>query len=243
MKKIGLLAMVLVFALGGLGVGYAHWSETLEIQGDISTGDINPYFTCLSSNDTNDWDPDEGGYWDGSTWMGDRRAKNIGSICASGGGDDQSALDIEVLNAYPCYYGSVLYCIRNSGTVPVNIVGITLTHLSGPNDPRYPLPSPICLTPDTPYYIDVETGTVSTTPPTGPPTPTAYDFSIIVSDLTIGAQIDPFNWDTEYSQNDIVDELFGDLTIHVENGAEEEGDYDFTIAIEFWNYPEGEIDD
>lgn len=42
MKKIGLICLAIVLALGGLGVGLAMWSETLTIDATVNTGDINP---------------------------------------------------------------------------------------------------------------------------------------------------------------------------------------------------------
>ena len=40
MKKLGLIMMALVLALGTLGVGYAMWSDTVTITGNVTTGDV-----------------------------------------------------------------------------------------------------------------------------------------------------------------------------------------------------------
>jgi hypothetical protein len=40
MKKILMLALVAVIALSALGVGYAMWSDTLYINGTVSTGNL-----------------------------------------------------------------------------------------------------------------------------------------------------------------------------------------------------------
>ena len=40
MKKIGLLCLALVLALGTLGVGYAMWSDTITITGTVNTGSV-----------------------------------------------------------------------------------------------------------------------------------------------------------------------------------------------------------
>jgi hypothetical protein len=40
MKKIGLLCMALVLALGMLGVGYAMWKDEVTIEGTVSTGTV-----------------------------------------------------------------------------------------------------------------------------------------------------------------------------------------------------------
>jgi hypothetical protein len=39
MKKIGILALVLVMAVGGMGVGFAHWAGTLDISGTVEMED------------------------------------------------------------------------------------------------------------------------------------------------------------------------------------------------------------
>ena len=55
MKKIGskalLLSMALVVALGGLGVGYAHWQGTLDVGGTVDTGTINVGWYLTSGGD------------------------------------------------------------------------------------------------------------------------------------------------------------------------------------------------
>ncbi len=40
MKKVGLILLALVLALGVLGVGYAMWSDTLLINGTVNTGTV-----------------------------------------------------------------------------------------------------------------------------------------------------------------------------------------------------------
>jgi hypothetical protein len=40
MKKIGLLALAIVLALGALGVGYAAWTDTIFINGTVNTGSV-----------------------------------------------------------------------------------------------------------------------------------------------------------------------------------------------------------
>jgi len=39
-KKIGLLCLALVLALGALGVGYAKWTDTVNITGHVNTGNV-----------------------------------------------------------------------------------------------------------------------------------------------------------------------------------------------------------
>jgi len=48
-KKIGLISLALVLAVGGLGIGYAAWTDTITIEGEVNTGDVNLDIVGLSS--------------------------------------------------------------------------------------------------------------------------------------------------------------------------------------------------
>lgn len=51
MKKIGLICLALVIALGTVGVGLAQWNETLDISGVATTGELDVQFSQQKSND------------------------------------------------------------------------------------------------------------------------------------------------------------------------------------------------
>jgi hypothetical protein len=51
MKKIGLLALALVLALGALGVGYAAWTDTIFIGGTVNTGTLDIDVEYVSGTD------------------------------------------------------------------------------------------------------------------------------------------------------------------------------------------------
>jgi hypothetical protein len=40
MRKIGLIILVLVLALGATGIGYAAWTDEIVVEGDVSTGNV-----------------------------------------------------------------------------------------------------------------------------------------------------------------------------------------------------------
>jgi len=48
MKKVGLLALALVMAVGGLGIGYAAWIDTITIDGTVKTGTVDVVVEYLS---------------------------------------------------------------------------------------------------------------------------------------------------------------------------------------------------
>jgi hypothetical protein len=49
MRKFGLISLALVLALGALGVGYAMWTDTVDIEGEIITGSVDVEIVGLSS--------------------------------------------------------------------------------------------------------------------------------------------------------------------------------------------------
>jgi len=49
MKKIGLIAIAIVLALGALGIGYAAWTDVITITGSVNTGSVNLDITGVSS--------------------------------------------------------------------------------------------------------------------------------------------------------------------------------------------------
>ena len=51
MKKIGLLALAIVLALGALGVGYAAWTDTITINGTVNTGTLDIDAVYFSGSD------------------------------------------------------------------------------------------------------------------------------------------------------------------------------------------------
>jgi len=109
MKKIGLICLALVLALGALGVGFAMWDKTLYIDGTVNTGEVNAIFTTASCTE----DPEVEG-------------KDVGSCSLTGIGEQ--TLNITVTNGYPCYGVTVNFTIDNVGTIPVKIQSFKVTN-------------------------------------------------------------------------------------------------------------------
>jgi hypothetical protein len=51
MKKIGLLSLALILALGALGVGYATWTDTVSVTGTVYTGTVEVGILDTGTND------------------------------------------------------------------------------------------------------------------------------------------------------------------------------------------------
>jgi len=97
-RMVGLFAVALI-ALMVAGLAYAHWTETLVLEGTVETGELNLTWSCEC------WDNEQ--------------LKDVGDVDCDIEGDN---LTITVSNAYPCYEVRGRINITNTGTVPAVLV-------------------------------------------------------------------------------------------------------------------------
>jgi len=139
MKKLGIICIALVLALGSLGVGYAAWTDTIAVSGTVTTGSVAWEFTTCSLLD--EFEPaDPGGDYPTTTpdyttndgfvpnaegldyWKLD---KNVGwgeQLRVDSDGDgDYDTLEVTLNNVYPSYFNTLAFYVRNIGTVPLKI--------------------------------------------------------------------------------------------------------------------------
>jgi len=249
MKKIGLICLAVVLTLGIAGVGFGWWSETLEIgQNPINTGDVDAIFRQAISNDDGSTGPRFciNGWWMESPYvdngdngddpeacqaMGDTvsRTANVASTAVTGahpngsqnvftiGTTPYKKLTVTITNAYPCYYATIFFNILNTGTVPCKVKSLKLVSVS--KGATVIDITDVDLVVCTTYYVDADTGNVDTTLDAGD------DFSIHLSDD------EKTLYDVMGLAFQLIDSAAGDLCIHVEDGAEENTAYDFTVEI------------
>jgi hypothetical protein len=117
-KAIGMFAS-LIFVLSMIGVGVAHWSDNIQIEGTVIMGTL-----------TVGWVDNECGEND------EPCGKDIASISCRLEDPEEDhktlktvykTLVIEVDNAYPEYVCWVEASIKNAGTTPVDLVGVIVT--------------------------------------------------------------------------------------------------------------------
>lgn len=134
MKKIGLLALALVMALGTMGVAFAHWSQTLTITENVTTGnfcmEFGPAGTSMSDEDAPPevfptTTPDENAYWDdvNEVWVTftPTPEKNVAwgeSYYTDYVDGHATGLQIKLHDVYPWYYNSCDFSLHNCGTIP-----------------------------------------------------------------------------------------------------------------------------
>ena len=103
MRKIGLLTMALVLALGTLGVGYAVWTEDMEAEITLDTATVTATIEA------------------GDSWTAP--ACTYTSIKCEV--DEHGVLQVTVTNAYPCIDYFQEFSINNEGSIPWKISAIT----------------------------------------------------------------------------------------------------------------------
>jgi hypothetical protein len=143
-NKIAAIFIVSIFALSGLGFAYAAWTETLNINGTITTGEVCwEFYACSLLDELQPTNP--GGDYVG---MGSPLAdytcsvgfqgppffwhhdKNVG-WCTQLIEDRDSngcneTLNITFNNVYPCYFNSLSFYVHNCGTIPIKVNNVEI---------------------------------------------------------------------------------------------------------------------
>jgi len=134
MKRIGLLALALVLALGALGVGYAAWTDTITITGTVNTGSVDLQVVNYSGTwvykvvENKDY-PDE--IWVYHGWATVPFAPPAGAIepavaYAVALPDGEDAVVVTFSNAFPLEALTADILVHYDGTIPVKVTaGLT----------------------------------------------------------------------------------------------------------------------
>lgn len=141
MKKIALISLALVLALGSLGLGYAHWSDQLYVEGDVSSGTVTlawdiseEPFLGYTDNEPPEKDTAWGEiYYDHATYVQDP--------CSLKEGYKNMVLTVH--EAYPCYeIHFTTVRIHNIGTIPVILTGFDVYDPTGELNFTWTVPPP-----------------------------------------------------------------------------------------------------
>lgn len=143
MRKIKVLALVLVFTFAALGGAYAMWYDSLFLDATVETGNVDIYWVSVTTTDSGEnYAGKCGGGTDvksgnlDSMEVGNPNGaerKNIGSLNARLDNDNEftgninkdDVIEITLKNGYPGYQETVEAGIYNNGTVPVKFRVLT----------------------------------------------------------------------------------------------------------------------
>jgi hypothetical protein len=130
MKKIGIISLALVLALGSLGIAYAHWSDQLFIEGTVHGGELMVGFTEVFCEEMHGDPPVPGEYLDKD--VGDCDVEYVDyRVCSHTGKDGYGGAIVTITDAYPCYEVHVTFVVDNLGTIPVIFEGVTISDPTG----------------------------------------------------------------------------------------------------------------
>jgi hypothetical protein len=131
MKKIGLLCLALVLALGALGVGYAHWTDTIYIEGTVNTGSVDINVEYYSGTDIYKDLTSEGivtVYWvkdaDGNVvWSSGTPPVNglLVAWAAAAPGPADDTVVITYNNTFPCQTLVADFIVHYTGSIPAMV--------------------------------------------------------------------------------------------------------------------------
>jgi hypothetical protein len=213
MKKIGLLCLALVLALGTLGLGYAHWSQTIYIEQTVETGTLIVGFQELILSE----DPEAEGKDVGSitgemvNQKGEHYSEYWGKLMPI-----YEKILVTIDNAYPCYGVHIVFTVANGGTIPADVTEVSLSDPTGELNFEWTTPPPA--SPAYGYFWKDFNDNGSYDDP--------GEKIIKVQFVNlVGIQLDP------------CDEHKSELDLHVEQAAEQGHTYHITCEIENvqWN--------
>lgn len=149
--KFAAIVLLVALALAVSGAGFAHWSQTLTINGDIETGELDWEFVSCSvldesapppyyPTDSPDYTCNLGFELGPQGWFW-KLDKNVAwgeqELVDSDDDGDKDTLKVTLHEAYPCYFNSVSFYVHNNGSVPLKVEkviinGIEITGLPAP---------------------------------------------------------------------------------------------------------------
>ena len=110
MRKIGLLLIALIIALGCSGVGYASWNNSLQAGGTVEVDDCWVEYCDFESNDPGE-ELDPPGY-EKHVASTEVKIKQGYKRCYCWCFSRPNTLTVTVTNAYPCYQPRVKFWVK-----------------------------------------------------------------------------------------------------------------------------------
>jgi hypothetical protein len=135
-RSRAILLVLVVMALATAGLVYAHWTDTLQVNAQVNTGNATLTVSTANTDDDgvgNGWDgPDNGSGTEYDRWgtsssndpssytapgVGTRYTKDVARCRATGTVGQTSTVLVE--NAYPSYHCTIRQTVQNTGSIPL----------------------------------------------------------------------------------------------------------------------------
>ncbi len=216
MKRIGLISLALVLALGALGVGYAAWTDHVTIEGTVDTGSLSIGF--LSPRTHVVWDqtgPKKDGEHIATVEIDFEGEIGVKDFLGLGDQTAYEKLLVTIDGAFPQWETDIAFYIGSMGTIPLHLVDFDIYDPDGVleffwvSDPSSGAWSG--------YFYAVD-----------PADPENWILTVTVGGINEGDQIHFCDWDK------------GDLIIELHQPAEQKHTYRFVVEINAiqWNKDE-----
>jgi hypothetical protein len=131
-KKLMVLPIIVMIALAGTGIAFAHWKDQLYIQGVVAGGTCRVVIDTYEEPDCNEkyWDPVRQTLANGE-YLGKDNAQcdvQVGGLVTDvhSGKSGYEWLNVVINGAYPSYRAHVTFLFHNIGTIPIWICNFVL---------------------------------------------------------------------------------------------------------------------
>jgi hypothetical protein len=123
-KKMMATFAILIIALSVAGFAYAHWIDSVQIEGTVGMGSLTFGFTRIV------------GSWDSEDYLGYPPEKESATgVCTlseevtdvHSGKTVYKVLTFDITDAYPQYWAINKFTLDNAGTIPIKIQSVTVT--------------------------------------------------------------------------------------------------------------------
>lgn len=215
--KLLTIPMVLIVALAMAGIAYAHWSQTLYIEGTVHTNTFTLGFTELTCAEK--YVDEHGIKQDGEYlgkdvgWFECEMANLITDPVTGLSGNEKCIVTIH--NAYPCYWVHITFVITNLGTTPAHFKDLRIIDPTGELNFVWDIPWPA--SPAKGHMWKDFNGDGVESP----------DEEILNFEVIDG-------WDAQLHTGDM---LKAEVDVHLKQPAEQGHTYEFVVEIEGiqWN--------
>jgi hypothetical protein len=128
-KKMMATFAILIIALSVAGFAYAHWLDSVQIEGTVDMGSLTFGFTRI----VNEWDSED------YEWPNNPEKHTATGVCTLSeevtdvhtGGTVYKVLTFDITDAYPQYWAINKFTLDNAGTIPIKIQSVTVTLPAG----------------------------------------------------------------------------------------------------------------